>query len=63
VLRDLLVLFRAHKEPAFCATYFALFKSVLYPTGTVLLAALLPVFVDIFRHVSRFEMTCPTVED
>jgi hypothetical protein len=63
VLHDLRVLFRTQKEPAFWGTYFTLFKFVLYPTGTVLRAALLPVFMDIFPHVSRFEMIYPAFED
>jgi hypothetical protein len=63
MLRDLRVLYRAYKEPTFCGTYFTLFNFVLYPTGTVLRAALLPVFMDIFPHVFRFGMICRTVED
>jgi len=63
MLRDLHVLNRAYKGPKFCGTYFTLFKFVLYPTGTELRAALLPVFMDIFPHVSRFGMICPNVGD
>ena len=63
MLRDFRVLYRAYKEPTFCGTYFTLFQFVLYPTGTVLRAALLPVFMDIFPRFSRFGMICATAED